>query len=685
MTSLTVPPEAFVPSKAVYSLVLSHERIPLSTASSSISYLLVGRQAATADIRLAHGSVSRQHALLYYRADSVQVLLMIQDLGGKHGTFVNGERLSQAPRQLESGDEIVFGTARESTFRVEREENSSTTLQPQQPEKESTTTTMSEKPTQPTLSNEQQPETTSRQEREAQIAAMVASLDKTPVYYKAPVAQEDAPTQQQQQQQPHGMPLTHCFSIPPPDRHIVTSVALDPAGARMAVGQGPMLHLYDFSGMTRLQTRPFASLVVQDGYPVQQVKFGTDKLVVSTTSPQPTVLDREGQLVMEFVRGDPYVMDMAKTSGHTQQVTGVDWHPFDKQVVLTSSLDGSVRLWNLHGKTQFHKLVCDVVYRIKNRQGQRAAVTAVAFHPAGRTVCLGTACGSVQQWTVALKKHKVRPDQVVWDAHDQAVTTLLPHANGNTIVTRSDMVVKVWNANLKLLATVTNLPTLYQHANCALSPDGKLLLVACSEWVQETNNDRREVGSVKVYSLENPESAVADISIDPGVVQVQWHAKLNQIVVACSNGSLNVYYDESTSRNGALLAVSKAGRARDSLSELLQSRATSSVGEILTPLATTTRRKRNNDDAISKASKLHKPEPPATGIKLGGQSSATATFTQFVSKAISNKSNKIIAGRDPREDLFRYHEETESAKEQKRLLAEKTVEAEEEEMHSSDK
>ena len=39
--------------------------------------------------------------------------------------------------------------------------------------------------------------------------------------------------------------------------------------------------------------------------------------------------------------------------GHMMEVTGVQWHPADKDSVLTSSLDGSLRIWNLLGEALF--------------------------------------------------------------------------------------------------------------------------------------------------------------------------------------------------------------------------------------------------------------------------------------------------------------------------------------------
>lgn len=240
-------------------------------------------------------------------------------------------------------------------------------------------------------------------------------------------------------------------------------------------------------------------------------------------------------------------MDMARTSGHVHEVTGVDWHPLERDIVLTSSLDGSARLWNLNGKTQFQKLVCDKVYRAKNVRGQRTAVTAVAYHPGGREFALGTACGSLQIWGAV--KVGPRPERVVYSAHSEGnpITAVVYNAGGTQIATRSskDNAVHVWDASRlskssKPVATCSNVPTIHERASCGFSPNGKYLVVGCSGFENTEAGKRQEVGTVRFFQLSGDQGgkAIDDVPSKPGlgVVQVIWHGKLNQIFVGCSDG-----------------------------------------------------------------------------------------------------------------------------------------------------
>lgn len=271
-------------------------------------------------------------------------------------------------------------------------------------------------------------------------------------------------------------------------------------------------------------------------------------LIIMTYLPLSSIPNR-----IQFVRGDMYVTDQARTTGHTAGVTGVDWHPLERDVVLTCSLDGSARLWNLNGKTQFHMLVCDKVYRAKNAKGQRVGVTAVAFHPGGREFVLGTACGSIQIWNAT--RVGARPERVVFHSHGEGrpINSLAYNVDGSQIVSRSseDDTVKVFDAkrlsrSCTPVATCQELATFHERSNAVFSPDGRLVCAGSSEYEKGSNGERIESGSLKVFlvgaggpsSKRKPGSLLLELPAPAGVgvVAVGWHPKLNQIFAGCSDG-----------------------------------------------------------------------------------------------------------------------------------------------------
>ena len=293
---LNLPQDATLEQTPAWSIATSSSpaAIPISVDTSlrkeSPRCLLVGRQAATADIRIQHGSISRKHAVLYY----VKGDLYLRDLGGKHGTHVNGERLNGSTK-LKDGDKVFFGNAQETTFVVQVPEKKHVAAQESAPTEEKQAL---EEPT-PVEPGEG---LTGRAKRQAEIAAMMASLDETPAYEKY-VAQKEVETEDK----PQARSLASQYSIPATERfdiasdgdrkRVVTSLAVDAAGSRFAVGgTDTYLRMFDFAGMDQLRAGPFKTIEVEDGHLVVDVCYSNtgDRLLVATGSVQPKVLDRDG-------------------------------------------------------------------------------------------------------------------------------------------------------------------------------------------------------------------------------------------------------------------------------------------------------------------------------------------------------------------------------------------------------
>ena len=147
-------------------------------------------------------------------------------------------------------------------------------------------------------------------------------------------------------------------------------------------------------------------------------------------------------------------------------------------------------------------------------------------------------------------------------------------------------------------------------------------------------------------------------------------------------------FDPSISARGALLCTAKGLRVQDDLSVLLEKRAQAShqvQGDIIAPNAPSFREemsKRKRERAERKDPiKSRRPEPPASGIKVGEGSSAGLNLSQYLATGSVQKKN--IAGRDPREELFKYLEGKNYAESSiydgdRKILAERTIEEDEE-------
>ena len=51
-----------------------------------------------------------------------------------------------------------------------------------------------------------------------------------------------------------------------------------------------------------------------------------------------------------FELGDMYITDMRHTKGHVSNIACGSWHPTDNNIFMTSSLDSTIRIWDITSK-----------------------------------------------------------------------------------------------------------------------------------------------------------------------------------------------------------------------------------------------------------------------------------------------------------------------------------------------
>jgi len=503
--------------------------------------LIVGRQASSADIRIDHKSVSRRHTAIYYKnvgsnADAENEgapVLVVRDLGGKHGTHVNDNRLEkngQVELPLRGNKEhiIRIGNApltcrvivpaskldeQQSTSHLQQEAvaGEENVLQKSHQENIPTKDAATDGSEKEAASTETEDVPHTRESREAQIAAMIASLDSNPVYKKyTPLDEENGVTEsmsnlatdtksngtsdninnnimhKKTNTNKYNLPITSSITLTPGSNNFtssdgtntplqssasVSALRFEPSGARLVAGhRDGTLRFYDFHGMQPSSTSqtvyPPFRIVDSDNDPLDNTgrhiltalapSATGGQWIVGTTSASAKVLDREGRTTLfHFLKGDTYVTDSSATKGHTAGVTGVSFHPLVKETCYTCGLDGSIRQWDVggRGKTQFQKLVCQkVVGKCKNEKGQRTQIVSnLSVHPSGRKIVVGTACGSIQIWNCFGSGVNSRPLGAIYSAHGgtKPVTFVTFSGNGERIASRSDSddTVRIWDAN----------------------------------------------------------------------------------------------------------------------------------------------------------------------------------------------------------------------------------------------
>ncbi|XP_072228143.1 WD repeat-containing protein 70 [Leuresthes tenuis] len=428
----------------------------------------------------------------------------------------------------------------------------------------------------------------------------------------------------------------------------VSALGLDPSGARLVTGGYDYdVRFWDFAGMDQ-SLQAFRSLQPCECHQIKTLQYSVtgDVILVVSGNSQAKVLDRDGFNVMECVKGDQYIVDMANTKGHTAMLNSGCWHPKIKEEFMTCSNDGSVRTWDVNSEKK-HKSV----FKPRSHQGKKVIPICCTYSRDGKLIAAGCQDGTIQIWDRNLSVHtKFHCRQ----AHTPGSETscLCFSYDGMTLASRGgDDSLKMWDIRnfKKPVNEATRLTNFFSMTDCCFSPDDKLLVTGTSVKKEEGNGklvffDR--VSFQRLYEIEVTNASV---------VRCLWHPKLNQIMVGTGNGLARVYYDPVKSHRGAKLCVVKSKRKEKQAEALTQD-------YIITPHALpmfrearqrSTRKQLEKDRLDPK--KSHKPEPPVSGPGRGGRVAAHGgTLSSFIVKNIAlDKTDDS----NPREAILRHAKE----------------------------
>ncbi|KAI8433157.1 hypothetical protein MSG28_014001 [Choristoneura fumiferana] len=432
----------------------------------------------------------------------------------------------------------------------------------------------------------------------------------------------------------------------------VVALAVDPSGARLATGAVDYdVSFWDFAGMDS-SMRSFRTLQPCENHPMRALQYSAtgDALLVVSGAAQAKVLDRDGFEVLECVKGDQYIADMAKTKGHTASLNSGCWHPHIREEFMTCSQDGTLRLWLTENPKQ-HKAI------IKPRQqgGLKTNPTACAFSRDGNTVVCGNFDGSIQMWDH--RKTFVNTTAVLRDAHQKQteITSIAYSYLGSYLASRgNDDTLKLWDLRnfRKPLNVFGNLFSRYEQTDCCFSPDDSMIFTG------ESLQRGQDVGRLVFYNAKTFEQ-VMDIGVTKShVIKGIWHAKLNQIFVSCGNGVVKCYYDQKRSLRGAKLCMVKTHRKKHSV-EVVSSQ------QIITPHALPlfrqeklrTSKKKMEKERLDPV-KSHRPDLPITSGQGGRVAASGSTLSSFVIRNLG-LSKRVDDDQDPREAILKYAKDAE--------------------------
>jgi len=657
--------------------------------SSSVIHLglkkshIVGRN-ERCDIVVNHKSISRNHCALVWDGEQ----LLIHDLGSTHHTYVNGEALEPLEFvPLREGSVIKFGThkvlftvlgtnpadnasaGQDATGDDNSEQlkammgmsgfarsksgrgygaNSAEYERPQEISAEA----MNQHRRKAVTSTDGGSSSASAGPMRPPSGPMPAPRSgskKTPEEVKQ--ARADRVIEQ------FGLPVTHEVYLQK-HRKPVTTIDIDRSGARMASGSLDYLcRIFDFHGMKENKRLAFQELEPHESHGVVEVSYSPSgsQLLVATGSAQPKIYDRDGHEIMTFRKGNYNLSDMARTVGHVSAVTSAHWHPQDANTMITSSTDGTVRTWDMRGKTHFEELLCWQVLKARSKQGRRVGVTRCRWSPDGKAIVAGCQDGSLQLWHQRAKYGL--PNAVVRDAHGPGneVTGLAFDKDGGCKLASRGMddTMKLWDIRKfsKPVQCFEDLEVVHSGCDCIFSPDGALVVTGTSV------DSRRatERGRVVFYDVEgHSRDPVYEVPLGFGesVLSLSWHPILNQILVGTSAGNIVALYNPQRSKKGVLFSVGKHAKKKTDYFSTVDVTG----GVILTPNALpmfADPKSKKEQKALDRKDpiKSKKPDFPGTGPTRPDFVPRNHNYTEMM---IQQRKKDRYLDKDAREELLKY-------------------------------
>ncbi|PSK56839.1 hypothetical protein B9Z65_6463 [Elsinoe australis] len=364
-------------------------------------------------------------------------------------------------------------------------------------------------------------------------------------------------------------PVTHSVKIPTHSR-AVTTVTLDPSGARLITGSlDSTLKFHDLASLTPTTIRAFKSLdpsnpkptaaSTAESHPINAAHYNPhspSQILVIDATAQPKVVTRDGEVQAEFQKGDMYLRDMNHTKGHVSEVTSGVWHPTLKDICVTAGTDSTLRVWDIN-QPRHQKEV--IVFKSKAAgSAGRSRMTAVGWGAGGEgSVMVASALDGTLVMYGGEGPYS-RPAGEIKCAHTPGTWTsgLDISPDGRLVVTRGgDDTIKVWD--LRKFKTPVNTVThestssQYPSSNIRFSPTGSSILTGSSD------------GSLHILNPATlrPES-ITPVTPNSPLITVLWHPKLNQIVTGSANATTHILFSPTISEGGGKAIMSRAPKRR---------------------------------------------------------------------------------------------------------------------------
>lgn len=412
--------------------------------------------------------------------------------------------------------------------------------------------------------------------------------------------------------EPHQkLPVSHQIELKSHTKNIC-SLDVETKGARVVtVSSDYSMKLWDFTGMDG-SFQPFRTIEPREGHNILWTRFSPKggMIAVAPGNNQAKLYDRDGDELLEYVKGDPYLMQMRATKGHCAMVTCCEWHPINKECLLTCAMDCTIRLWSTEDKSKHQQIIVG-----SKNAGKKMGFSVASFSPDASMIVGAMTDGTLSLWDA--KGSLARPQFTVPLSKDYDCGALSFDSASNLLVCRAGPDMWLWDSRflrdpVHIWTGLCSRELLLSAASgitCEFSPDNSMIVTPLG------------ASSLGFFS-RTTFAPVNKVELGSSALQICWNAYLNQIICGQSDGVVKVLYDPELSQRGALVCAERPVKRKEQEQDWAPG-----MGTIFNPDVEDEekRRQRKKDKEAGKkrAKDIMRPDLPVQGPGVGGQTGAT--------------------------------------------------------------
>lgn len=353
----------------------------------------------------------------------------------------------------------------------------------------------------------------------------------------------------------------------------VSCVTIEPSGNRVVSGSlDGTAKLWDLNAMDRsLLSFRTVTPIDESGLRVARFSMTGSRLLFAGGAPVAILTNRDGATLAQTMRGDMYIMDAARTKGHTAALHVALWGPSTGETVITASADATVRLWDVSRlsrspATRTPVVTQTAVIKLRTERGVKTVASAADWTSDVNVAAFACTDGVLR--LIDVRTPTTRPAMSA-PFFPNGVTepsglACAPEASGGSyIAIRASDSLHVMDKRAlgRVVRSFNDLPnTMSETGVTFVGNDGAFLATGTS--VRKRTD--AEGGSLHLFSMQSLQHAWEGTAArgSGSIISVMWHARLNQIVYGTANGKLHVLYHPTLSQRGILNCLSKSESRR---------------------------------------------------------------------------------------------------------------------------